>query len=70
MLGCASGSGFLAWMIVRHSWPAFQSNRYPDALPLFLGCVFAVFAATLIGVSIFGSDQKVKEYFDAVLRGL
>ena len=70
LLGCASGSGFFGWMIVRHFWDDFHANQYPDALPFYLGCGFAVFAAILIGVSIFGSDRRVKEYFDAVIGGL
>jgi hypothetical protein len=70
LLGCASGSGFLGSILIRHFWENFRSNQYPEALPFYFGCAFAAFATVLLGVSVFGSDRKVREYFEGVLRGL
>lgn len=70
LMGVALGSGVLGSMMVRHLWDELCTNQYPEALLFFLGCVFVGFAAFLIGVSVFASDQKVRGYFEAVLGGL
>lgn len=67
LLGFGFGLGVLGWFVIRHFWSSFHAQQYPEALFLYIGCVLAVFATIVIGVSIFGSDRRVKEYFDAVL---
>lgn len=70
LLGCGFGSGILGWFFVRRLWGHFHAHQYPEVLLLLIGCVCIFFAAVLIVVSVFGSDRRVKEYFDAVIGGL
>ena len=70
LMGVAFASGFLGSLMVRHLWDEFCAKQYPEALLFFVGSIFVVFAAILIGVSVCASDRKVKEYFDAVLGAL
>lgn len=70
LLGFGFVSGFLGCFFVRHLWSSFHTHQYPEALLFYIGCAATIFAAILIWVSIFGSDRRVKEYFDAVIGGL
>ena len=52
-----------------HTWPELVAHNYPVALLLPLGVIFLAVGMTLLFVSVFGSNQRVRKWFDDILRG-
>jgi|688.fasta_scaffold253910_2 hypothetical protein len=70
MLGASCGMGFLGGWVIRHFWLHFRANHYPEALPFYIGGALLTVAVCIGGVAIFGSEQKVRTWFEAIIRGL
>ncbi|MBN8245956.1 MAG: hypothetical protein J0L84_00780 [Verrucomicrobia bacterium] len=70
LLGFGTCSGLLGWFFVRGLWREFHSFQYPEGLLFSIGCLAMAFAILLVGMSLLGSNRRVKEFFDAVLGGL
>ena len=59
----------LGGAMVYHLWPDLIIHNYPKALLAFLGAIFLALGTALLFVSVFGSSQRVRKWFDAILRG-
>lgn len=68
LCGCCISA--LATFICRHFWPALAAHNYPSALAFYVGAAFFTTGIALLWAAVFAANEKVRSWFEAILRGI
>jgi uncharacterized membrane protein len=67
---CGCGMSALAIFMCRHFLSAFAGQDYPAALAFYVGAVFFATGVALLWSAVFSANEKVRSWFEAVLRSI
>ena len=67
---CGCGMSALAIFICRYFWSAFAGQDYPAALAFYVGAVFFAMGLAFLWSAVFSANEKVRSWFEVVLRSI